>query len=159
MSTADRLKSEIAAREAPLVSLTQDLIRIPTRNPPGENYREICDYLDRRLLRAGFHTELIRAEGAIGDSDRHPRWNLVARREDAILGVRWVLTEYGLSVAENDATNQRLWDLYREVAPLLGFALVPEERHRDIRAILPPEEITALEELLGSAKGEPRVRN
>lgn len=81
MSTADRLKSEIAAREESLVSLTQDLIRIPTRNPPGENYREICDYLDRRLLRAGFHTELIRAKGAIGDSDRHPRWNLVARRE------------------------------------------------------------------------------
>lgn len=83
MSRADELKAEIEARRNDLVALTQDLIRIPTLNPPGENYREICDYLDRRLLRAGFHTELIRAEGAIGDSDRHPRWNLVARREGA----------------------------------------------------------------------------
>ncbi|RKT32758.1 succinyl-diaminopimelate desuccinylase [Roseovarius halotolerans] len=83
MRIKDRLTREIEARRDDLVALTQDLIRIPTRNPPGENYREICDYLDRRLLRAGFHTELIRATGAIGDSDRHPRWNIVARREGA----------------------------------------------------------------------------
>ncbi|MCZ0812161.1 MAG: acetylornithine deacetylase/succinyl-diaminopimelate desuccinylase family protein [Pseudomonadota bacterium] len=83
MTIKDRLTREIEARRDDLVTLTQDLIRIPTRNPPGENYREICDYLDRRLSRADFHTELIRAEGAIGDSDRHPRWNIVARREGA----------------------------------------------------------------------------
>jgi succinyl-diaminopimelate desuccinylase len=81
MSFHDRLKAEIAARRDDLIALTQDLIRIPTLNPPGENYREICDYLDRRLRAGGFATELIRAEGAIGDSDKHPRWNIVARRE------------------------------------------------------------------------------
>ena len=81
MRIADRLKAEVATRESDLIALTQDLIRIPTLNPPGANYREICDYLDRRLLRAGFHTELIRAEGAIGDSEKYPRWNIVARRE------------------------------------------------------------------------------
>ena len=83
MGTTERLREEIGARRDDLVELTQELIRIPTLNPPGANYREICDYLDRRLLRAGFHTELIRAEGAIGDSDKHPRWNIVARREGA----------------------------------------------------------------------------
>ncbi len=77
----DRLKSEIEARRDDLVALTQDLVRIPTLNPPGENYREICDYLDRRLLRAGFQTELIRARDAPGDSDKYPRWNIVARRD------------------------------------------------------------------------------
>ena len=81
MGIADRLKAEIAAREDDLVALTQDLIRIPTLNPPGREYRTICDYLDRRLLRSGFHTELIRAKGALGDSDKYPRWNIVARRE------------------------------------------------------------------------------
>jgi succinyl-diaminopimelate desuccinylase len=81
MDISARLHDEIAARREDLVTLTQDLIRIPTLNPPGGNYREICDFLDRRLLRSGFHTELIRAEGAIGDSDKHPRWNIVARRE------------------------------------------------------------------------------
>ncbi|MFU1479124.1 acetylornithine deacetylase/succinyl-diaminopimelate desuccinylase family protein [Roseovarius sp. C7] len=76
----DRLRTEIAARRDDLIALTQDLIRIPTLNPPGRHYRDICDYLDRRLLHAGFETELIRATGAPGDSDKYPRWNIVARR-------------------------------------------------------------------------------
>ena len=81
-----RLAAEITARRDDLIALTQDLIRIPTLNPPGENYREICDYLDRRLLRSGFHTQLVRAVGSPGDSDRYPRWNIVARRDGARAG-------------------------------------------------------------------------
>ena len=78
---AIRLEVEIAARRDDLIALTQDLIRIPTLNPPGLNYLEICDYLAARLDRHGFKTELIRAEGAPGDSSTHPRWNLIARRD------------------------------------------------------------------------------
>jgi succinyl-diaminopimelate desuccinylase len=81
MARRDRLKEEIAARRDDMVALARDLIRMPTLNPPGRDYRQICDYLDRRLRRSGFAVELIRAEGAPGDSDRHPRWNIVARRE------------------------------------------------------------------------------
>ncbi|THD83598.1 acetylornithine deacetylase/succinyl-diaminopimelate desuccinylase family protein [Aliigemmobacter aestuarii] len=77
------LLAAIAAREDDLVRLTQDLIRIPTLNPPGLNYREICEYLAARLMPEGFELSLIRAEGAPGDSDTHPRWNLIARREGA----------------------------------------------------------------------------
>ena len=77
------LLEAIAAREADLVALTRDLVRIPTLNPPGRNYREICDYLAARLAARGFACELVRAEGAPADSDRHPRWNLVARLEGA----------------------------------------------------------------------------
>ncbi|MBL8593220.1 MAG: hypothetical protein JNK01_11075, partial [Devosia sp.] len=58
-----RLTAEIDARRDDLIALTQDLIRIPTVNPPGENYREICDYLARRLSKRGYVVELIRAEG------------------------------------------------------------------------------------------------
>lgn len=83
MSDTDRLTSEVEARREDLIALTQDLIRMPTLNPPGENYLEICEYLDRRLSASGFGTELVRAEGAIGDSGRHPRWNIVARRASA----------------------------------------------------------------------------
>lgn len=80
---SDRLLAEIAARRDDLVALTQDLIRIPTINPPGDCYRDICEYLQVRLAARGYATELIRAEGKPGDSDRHPRWNIVARREGA----------------------------------------------------------------------------
>jgi succinyl-diaminopimelate desuccinylase len=75
------LLNAIADRRDDLVALTQDLIRIPTLNPPGDNYLEICEYLDRRLRGAGFETQLIRAHGTPGDCDAYPRWNVVARRE------------------------------------------------------------------------------
>ena len=86
ISLNDRLRAEIEARRRDLVDLTVDLIRFATINPLGDHYREICDYLQRRLSGRGFATQMIRAEGAPGDSDAHPRWNLVARREGAFPG-------------------------------------------------------------------------
>ena len=80
---ADGLFKRIDGARDDLVTLTQDLIRIPTLNPPGENYAAICDLLDVRLSRAGFETTWVRAEDAPGDSDRYPRWNLIARHEGA----------------------------------------------------------------------------
>ena len=72
--------------QADLVALTQALVRIPTVNPPGENYREICELITARLVPRGFACAFVRAEGAPGDSERFPRWNLVARREGARSG-------------------------------------------------------------------------
>ena len=74
MTEISRLYAEITARRDDLVALTQDLIRIPTLNPPGRNYREICDYLAARLSDKGFEVEMIRAFGAPADSETYPRW-------------------------------------------------------------------------------------
>ena len=81
MTDDDAILRAVTARRDDLVALTQDLIRIPTLNPPGLNYREICAFLDARLAAKGFQTELIRATGAPADSDTHPRWNVIARYE------------------------------------------------------------------------------
>ena len=80
------IKNGIELRRGELIALTQDLIRIPTLNPPGEHYATICDYLDQRLSKRGFQTEWVRGEGTPGDSDRYPRWNLVARYEGKLPG-------------------------------------------------------------------------
>jgi succinyl-diaminopimelate desuccinylase len=77
---ATALFGVIEARRDDLIALTQELVRIPTINPPGDHYLEICEYLKRRLESSGFATELVRGEGTPGDSDRYPRWNIVARR-------------------------------------------------------------------------------
>ncbi len=77
-----RLIAEVEARRADLVALTQDLVRIPTLNPPGRNYRALCDMLAARLA-PRFEVELVRAHGAPGDSEAYPRWNLIARRKGA----------------------------------------------------------------------------
>lgn len=82
----DRLNAEIDARRDDLIALTQDLIRIPTVNPPGENYRLICEYLETRLKPRGFDCNLIRAFETPGDSEKYPRWNIIARRTGATSG-------------------------------------------------------------------------
>lgn len=82
----DALLTRIDQSRADLIGLAQDLIRIPTLNPPGRNYREVCDYLAARLLAQGWSVELIRAHGAPGDSDAFPRWNMVARLDSGRAG-------------------------------------------------------------------------
>jgi succinyl-diaminopimelate desuccinylase len=77
----ERVLREIEAREGEIVALTQELIRFPTVNPPGEAYRPCAEYLGNRLAARGFQIEYIRAEGSPGDNDTYPRINVVARRE------------------------------------------------------------------------------
>ncbi|MRX50230.1 acetylornithine deacetylase/succinyl-diaminopimelate desuccinylase family protein [Paracoccus sp. S-4012] len=75
--------TQIDSRRNALIQLTQDLVRIPTLNPPGRHYRDICAFIEARLAPQGWRCELIRAHGAPGDSEAYPRWNLVARLEGA----------------------------------------------------------------------------
>ena len=79
MTNDQKLMLEIESRKESLIELTQDLIRMPTVNPPCANYLEICEFLKKRLEASGFETQLIRAKGAIADSDKYPRWNIVAK--------------------------------------------------------------------------------
>jgi len=80
-SKIESVLREIEAREDQIVALTQDLIRFPTVNPPGEAYQPCAEYLGNRLAKHGFQVEYVRAEGTPGDSDKYPRINVVARRE------------------------------------------------------------------------------
>jgi succinyl-diaminopimelate desuccinylase len=80
-SQTDALLRAITARSDDIVALTQDLIRFPTVNPPGEAYAPCAEFLGNRLKARGFEVTYLRAEGTPGDSDRYPRINVVARRE------------------------------------------------------------------------------
>ncbi|MEY4977517.1 MAG: Succinyl-diaminopimelate desuccinylase [Pseudomonadota bacterium] len=77
----DALLARIEAKRDEVTSLTQDLVRIPTVNPPGDAYEACARYLGERMARRGFAVEYVRAHGAPGDSDHHPRINVVMRRE------------------------------------------------------------------------------
>ena len=77
----ESLLRAVEDRRQAVVSLTQDLIRYPTVNPPGEAYTPCAEFIARYLQALGFETRLIRGEGTPGDTDRFPRTNVVARRE------------------------------------------------------------------------------
>jgi len=80
------IQTRIEDKREELIALTQELIRIPTVNPPGEYYRDICEYLARRLKTHGFVVQMIRAEDTPGDCEKYPRWNVVARHEGTRVG-------------------------------------------------------------------------
>ncbi|MBV6520301.1 MAG: N-formyl-4-amino-5-aminomethyl-2-methylpyrimidine deformylase [Gemmatimonadaceae bacterium] len=67
------------AREE-LVAFTQALIRIPTVNPPGENYDACAQLLGDALAGDGFAIEYLTAVGRQEHSASFPRVNVVARR-------------------------------------------------------------------------------
>ncbi len=77
----DGLFARIDAQRDALVELTQELIRVPTVNPPGEAYTACAELIGRRLAARGFAVEYLRAAGARADSARYPRTNVVARIE------------------------------------------------------------------------------
>ena len=83
---SENIIQDIMNREDDLIDLTQALIKIPTLNPPGNNYLEICEFLKKRMENNGFQSQLIRAYNTPGDSDKFPRWNLVCKREGGIQG-------------------------------------------------------------------------
>ena len=77
----EALFERIEAQRDALVDLTRELVRIPTVNPPGDAYRACARHLGKRLARSGFEVGYVRAEGVIGDSERYPRINVIARCE------------------------------------------------------------------------------
>ena len=78
--------ARIEAKRDEVVALTQDLVRIPTVNPPGDAYEACARYIGERLKPRGFAVEYVRALGAPGDSDAKPRVNVVARWQGSSAG-------------------------------------------------------------------------
>ena len=76
----------IDERRDELVELTRALIRFPSVNPPGDAYRPCAEFIGRRLGKRGFAVEYVHAAGTPGDDERHPRINVIARRESGAHG-------------------------------------------------------------------------
>jgi succinyl-diaminopimelate desuccinylase len=76
----DRVLVEVEMLADEVVDLAAELVRIPTVNPPGENYRDCARFLGERLRRGGFEVEYVAAEGRPEHTAAHPRVNVVGRR-------------------------------------------------------------------------------
>lgn len=83
MDATTALLQRIESKRDELTALTQALVRIPTINPPGDAYEACAQLMGERLKAKGWQVEYVRATHAPGDSDHHPRVNMVARLEAA----------------------------------------------------------------------------
>lgn len=82
----ERLFRRIESRQDDLVRLTQDLIRFPTVNPPGDAYEACARFLGARLGLRGAAVDYVRGKGEPDDTDLHPRLNVVGRFESGLPG-------------------------------------------------------------------------
>jgi len=76
----DRVTAEVDRATDEMVEFTADLVRIPTVNPPGEEYDACAHFLGDFLQRRAFKIEYIAAEGRPEHTARHPRVNVIGAR-------------------------------------------------------------------------------
>ena len=76
----DRIIAEVDAAADELVSFTQDLVRMPTVNPPGAEYEACAVFLGDDLTRRGYDVEYIVAEDRPEHTPEYPRVNVVGSR-------------------------------------------------------------------------------
>lgn len=72
LSSVDRLAEE-------MVEFLRRLVRIPTINPPGENYADCAALIGDKLTEFGYEVEYVRAEGLPECTPRFPRVNVIGR--------------------------------------------------------------------------------
>ena len=76
----ERVLREIDGLREEVVAFTSELVRIPTVNPPGENYEDGARFIGRRLSACGFEVEYHAALGRPEHTRAHPRLNVVGAR-------------------------------------------------------------------------------
>lgn len=62
-----------------MVQFLQELVAIPTVNPPGENYAACAEWLGGRLAQFGYEVKYVPAEGRAEHTARNPRVNVIGR--------------------------------------------------------------------------------
>jgi succinyl-diaminopimelate desuccinylase len=80
MQPIDRVLSEVDRATDEIVQFTADLVRIPTVNPPGEEYDACAHFLGGFLQQRAFEIEYVAAEGRSEHTVRHPRVNVIGSR-------------------------------------------------------------------------------
>lgn len=66
-----------------MVEFLRQLVRIPTVNPPGENYADCAALIGAKLKEFGYEVEFITAEGLPECTIQHPRVNVIGRMTGA----------------------------------------------------------------------------
>ncbi len=76
----DRIVAEVDRAADEIVRYTADLVRIPTVNPPGDQYDACARFIGDDLARRGFAVEYVPAQGRPEHTARYPRINVIGTR-------------------------------------------------------------------------------
>jgi succinyl-diaminopimelate desuccinylase len=85
-AAADRVLAAVDHLVDEAVAFTQDLVRIPTVNPPGAHYADCARFIGDRLAAFGYDVEYHTASDRPEHSKEHPRVNVVGTLPDRAPG-------------------------------------------------------------------------
>ncbi len=83
MLSEDKVLARIESMADEMVAFLQELTRVPTVNPPGENYVECAHAIGRKLGEFGYDVQYLEAEGRPEHTAQHPRVNVIGRMNGA----------------------------------------------------------------------------
>ena len=119
------------------VEFTREMVRIPTVNPPGDFYEDGARCIGKWLQGAGFTTDYIAAEGMAEHTAKHPRVNVIGRRDGARAGktlhlnghfdvvppgAGWTKDPFGAEVADGKIYGRGTCDMKAGIAAALFAA-------------------------------------
>lgn len=79
----DRIVAEVDRAADEIVDFASRLVRIPTVNPPGEQYETCATVIGDQLRAHGADVQLLPAIGRVEHTSEHPRINVVGRIDGA----------------------------------------------------------------------------
>ncbi len=79
--SADRVIAEVDRAADEIVDFAARLVRIPTVNPPGEDYEACANVIGDQLRAHGAEVQLLPAIGRHEHTPQHPRINVVGRHD------------------------------------------------------------------------------
>ena len=68
---------QVTRQAGEMVAFTQELVRIPTVNPPGDCYTQCAELIASKLQDFGYTVEMLPAEGLPEHTPEHPRINVI----------------------------------------------------------------------------------
>ena len=119
------------------VEFTREMVRIPTVNPPGDFYEDGARCIGKWLQGAGFTADYIAAEGMAEHTAKHPRVNVIGRRDGARAGktlhlnghfdvvppgAGWTKDPFGAEVADGKIYGRGTCDMKAGIAAALFAA-------------------------------------
>ena len=85
-SNIDRIVAEVDRAADEIVDFAARLIRIPTINPPGDEYEACANVIGDQLRAHGADVQLLPALGRTEHTPEHPRINVIGRRSGSTNG-------------------------------------------------------------------------
>lgn len=81
--TDERVLARVESMTDEMLEFLRDFTRIPTVNPPGDNYVPCAEFLGNQFKQFGYQVLYVAAEGMKEHTRQHPRLNVIGRMGDA----------------------------------------------------------------------------